>query len=168
MFEPSIHWVHGIGPHRLALMPRPRGGEWLAQEVAAWRSAGIGTVVSLLERHEITELELAAEPALCAGQDIEFLSLPIADRGTPASRRELANLLAQLHGRLMQGGAVAIHCRAGIGRTGLVAGCLLHMLEVPYDEIFHRLSRSRGVAVPDTAAQVEWVGRYVQAPPGMI
>jgi protein-tyrosine phosphatase len=98
----------------------------------------------------------------------EFLSLPIADRGTPASRRELATLLRQLHGRLVQGGTVAIHCRAGIGRTGLVAGCLLHLLQVPYHEIFHRLSRSRGVAVPDTAAQVEWVERYVQAPPGMI
>jgi protein tyrosine/serine phosphatase len=60
---------------------------------------------------------------------------------------------------------VAIHCRAGIGRTGLVAGCLLHLLQVPYEDIFHLLSRSRGLAVPDTAAQVEWVAKYAHTRP---
>jgi hypothetical protein len=40
---------------------------------------------------------------------------------------------------------------------------LLHMLGVPYDHIFHVLSRSRGLAVPDTSAQVEWVERYTRA-----
>jgi protein-tyrosine phosphatase len=74
-------------------------------------------------------------------------------------------LLGQLHSELVQGKVVAIHCRAGIGRTGLVAGCLLHMLGIPGKEVFHMLSRSRGVAVPDTAAQVEWVERFMHAYP---
>jgi protein-tyrosine phosphatase len=74
-------------------------------------------------------------------------------------------LLDQLHSEILQGKAVAIHCRAGIGRTGLVAGCLLHLLGVPGKDIFRVLSRSRGVAVPDTAEQAEWVERYVRAHP---
>ena len=165
MFEPSLHWVSGIDPHRLALMPRPRGGEWLSEEVKAWSDAKINWVVSLLEPHEVRELELGAEPSLCAAHGIEFRSFPIADRGTPSSTRELASLLAQLRSELVQGRAVAVHCRAGIGRTGLVAGCLLHLLGVPGTEIFHVLSRSRGVAVPDTPAQVKWVERFVHAYP---
>jgi hypothetical protein len=47
-------------------------------------------VVSLLERSEIRELELQAEPSLCADAGIQFLSFPIPDRGTlnpPASFR---------------------------------------------------------------------------------
>ena len=163
MFEPSLHWVAGIGSHRLALMPRPRGGEWLHEEVLAWRNAGVNSVVSLLEPHEARELDLKAEPSLCRDQGITFRSFPIMDRGTPSSTgRELPALLAQLHAELLQGQAVAIHCRAGIGRTGLVAGCLLHLLGVPFEDIFHLLSRSRGVAMPDTAAQVEWVERFAR------
>jgi len=165
VFEPSLHWVNGIEPHRLALMPRPRGAEWLAEEVASWRTAKVGSVLSLLESHEIRELELKAEPSLCAEHGITFRSFPIPDRGTPASRVEFLALLTQLHAEIVQGEAVAIHCRAGIGRTGLVAGCLLHMLGVPYRDIFHVLSRSRGVAVPDTSAQVEWVERFARAWP---
>ncbi len=78
-----MHWVDGIEPHRLALMARPRGGEELGEEVAAWRNAGVGTVVSLLEGHEIRELELQAEPSLCGEHGIEFISFPIMDRARP-------------------------------------------------------------------------------------
>ncbi len=163
MFEPSLHWVTGIAPHRLALMARPRGGDWLRDEVGAWHHAGIKSVVSLLEAQEVRDLDLRAEPTLCAEHGIKFRSFPIPDRGTPSSARELSTLLAPLHAELLQGHAVAIHCRAGIGRTGLVAGCLLHLLQVPYEDIFHLLSRSRGLAVPDTAAQVEWVERFARA-----
>jgi protein-tyrosine phosphatase len=131
--------------------------------VGAWHNAGIKSVVSLLEAPEVRDLDLRAEPTLCAEHGIDCRSFPIPDRGTPSSARELSALLAPLHAELLQGHAVAIHCRAGIGRTGLVAGCLLHLLGVPYEDIFHLLSRSRGLAVPDTAAQVEWVERFARA-----
>lgn len=81
--------MRDIESHRLALMPRPRGSDELGAEVAGWSRAGIA-LVSLLERSEIRELELQAEPSLCADAGIQFLSFPIPDRGTlnpPASFR---------------------------------------------------------------------------------
>jgi protein-tyrosine phosphatase len=163
MSESRLHWVTGIGPHRLALMPRPRGGERLPEEVAAWRQANVGSVLSLLQAQEAREFGLDAEASLCAEYGIDFRSYPIADAGVPASKRELSSVLTPLRDELVRGKAVAVHCRAGIGRTGLVAACLLHLLDVPHADVFHLLSRSRGFAVPETIAQAEWFDRFVRA-----
>jgi len=163
MLEPSLHWVKALIPMRLALMARPRGGEDLHDELAALRRAGVDTVVSLLEAHEVRELELQAEANLCREHGIAFIALPIKDRGVPASQQAVSNVLAHLHAELCAGRSVAVHCRAGIGRTGLVAGCLLHLLGVPRNEIFQALSSARGVTVPDTAEQVEWVEAFARA-----
>jgi protein-tyrosine phosphatase len=160
MFETTIHWVQDLTPHRLGLMARPRGGESLREEIAAWQRASLDVVVSLLESHEVRELELREEPSLCAEHGIAFRHFPIPDRGTPQSYREASALIAELAAELASGRSVAIHCRAGIGRTGLIAGCLLHGLGIPEKEIFRLLTRSRGVAMPDTAEQADWVRKY--------
>ena len=163
MFITPLHWVAGIEPHRLALSARPRGGDDLADEVAAWQAAGVDVVVSLLERAEVRELELEHEARLCEERSIAFRSFPIPDRSEPGSAEALMRLVAELHGQLESGKAIAIHCRAGIGRTGVVAGCLLHRLGIASGEVFHLLSRSRGIAMPDTEAQIAWVERYARS-----
>lgn len=163
MFATPLHWVAGIEPHRLALSARPRGGDDLAEEVAAWQAAGVGMVVSLLEPSEVRELELEHESRLCDERSIAFRSFPIRDRSHPDSTKHLTALVAELHDQLQAGKAVAVHCRAGIGRTGLVAGCLLHRLGVAPGDVFHLLSRSRGIAMPDTQAQIAWVESYARA-----
>jgi protein-tyrosine phosphatase len=160
MLEPSIHWVRDIEPHRLALMPRPRGGADLADEITLWRRAGIDAVVSLLEASEVRELDLREEGALCEARRIAFTSFPIPDRGLPARRGECVALLNGLHEQIVQGRRVAVHCRAGIGRSGLIAGGLLHLLGIKTGEIFPMLSRARGVAVPDTVEQAAWVETF--------
>ncbi len=157
MFETTIHWVRQVEPRRLGLAARPRGGEGLAHEVEAWKKASVDVVVSLLESHEIREMELEAEGRSCGEQGIEFLRFPIPDRGTPASARDAAAFIADLHARLLAGQTLLVHCRAGIGRTGLVAACLLSDLGVAVADLFHVLSRARGMAMPDTNAQVQWV-----------
>jgi len=162
MVRPEIYWVPELEGPRLAVMPRPRGDDWLRDEVRSWRLLGVDRIVSLLEAHESSELGLAPEAELCEENDLIFTSFPIPDRGVPASLPTAAQLVRSIESNLLRGEAVAIHCRAGIGRSGLIAGCVLLHLGVPEAEVFPRISRGRGITVPDTPAQVEWLAKYAR------
>ena len=48
----ELYWVDGPWLGKLALAARPRGGDWLEDEMANWRRAGIDTVLSLLTPEE--------------------------------------------------------------------------------------------------------------------
>ena len=147
----------------LAIMPRPRAGDWLEDEVGHWQREGLETVVSLLEPAEVSELELGSEPALCASRGIKFLSFPIPDRGVPASAAAFDSFLAPVVETLRTGGSVGVHCRAGIGRAGLTAACILVRAGIPYPLAFPAISRARRVKVPDTEQQESWVQRFAAA-----
>ena len=158
----DVYWIREVEGVRLAIMPRPRTGDWLEDEIVGWSAEGLETVVSLLESSEVDELGLASEASLCAAQGIQFLSFPIPDRGVPVSHRAIAPLIDTLASNLRSKRAVGIHCRAGIGRSGLVAACLLSAMGISPAEAFAMLSRARGVAVPDTEAQTSWVTDFAR------
>ena len=150
---------------RLGIMARPRSGEWLRDEISGWCQVGVNAVVCLLESSEITELELHHEQVLCEGSQIEFISFPITDRGVPKSVRQTAALVDRVVTLLRSGANVVIHCRAGIGRSSLIAACVMLKLGFPQKHIFPMLRRTRGLPVPDSPTQEEWLsvfGREVQ------
>src|SRR5262249_25284547 len=55
-----------------------------------------------------------------------------------------------------------IHCRAGIGRSGLVGAAVLLHCGFTVREAFAAISKARGVQVPDTAEQSEWLSRRIE------
>jgi protein-tyrosine phosphatase len=156
----QLHWVDGPWPGKLALAPRPRGGDWLKDEMASWRRAGIDTVLSLLTPDEELDLDLKREALEVKASGMRFLSLPIPDRQVPASATELAGALEKLAADLGSGKNVVIHCRQGIGRTGLVAACLLVTKGVNQEAAVRRLSVARGARVPETPEQRRWIDDY--------
>jgi len=101
-------------------MPRPRGGDWLEDEIQSWRRSGVDVVVSLLTREEQTELSVADEGELCRANGIAFVSFPIVDRGIPSSFEAFSDQVARLAEQLANEKNVAVHCRQGIGRAALV------------------------------------------------
>lgn len=76
-----LHWIEM--PGRLAIMARPRAGDWPEMDVAGWKTSGVDLIVSLLECEEVSELALQREAELCRASGIEFVSFPISDRGVP-------------------------------------------------------------------------------------
>ena len=156
----SLFWVDGPWPGKLAISARPRGGDWLDDELAAWRREGITTVVSLLTPEEEQELGLEREAAQSRHQGIRFLSLPVADRQVPQSESEMQALVQDVDQILSSSGNVLVHCRQGIGRSGLLAACLLmHRGENPQTAM-QNLSKLRGTSVPETREQQRWLEEY--------
>jgi protein-tyrosine phosphatase len=64
---------------------------------------------------------------------------------------------------LRTGKAVAVHCRAGIGRSALIAACVLVRSGYDVDGAFDTIAKARGMAVPDTQAQHDWVAALPSA-----
>ncbi|TDU28376.1 cyclin-dependent kinase inhibitor 3 (CDKN3) [Panacagrimonas perspica] len=142
-------------------MPRPRAGEWLQDEMRGLAQAGLDTVVSLLTAPEIRELDLVREAEHCEAAGLQFLSFPIPDRGVPASAADLRAFVRSLADQVRAGRKLGIHCRAGIGRSGLVAACVLSDLGVATDALFPMLGKARRIAVPDTPEQEAWVRSFI-------
>jgi protein-tyrosine phosphatase len=159
----KLYWVDGPWPGKLALAARPRGGEWLADEISGWKSAGITHVLSLLTPEEEKDLDLRKEAAEVSAQGMKFLSFPIPDRQVPNSESELAAVLGNMDAFLSSGNKAVVHCRQGIGRTGLVAACLLVAKGVRPESARAQLSAARGVAVPETPEQSKWIDHYSAA-----
>lgn len=158
--HPEVFWIDRVGAGLLGTMPRPRGGDWLEGEIQSLAEAGIHVLVSLLTVDEAAELELQEEQRLCSGCGVRFISFPIPDRSVPCSIAEAQRTFGLILAELQAGKTVAIHCRMGIGRSALLAACLLKSQGIGVDEAFAMISRARGFSVPDTEEQREWVKRF--------
>jgi len=128
--KPTMYPIPAPSPGQLSTMPRPRGGDWLEEEMLALRHAGIDTLVCLLTSAERDELALSDEPAAATRAGLDFHAFPIDDFGVP-DPEEIQPLLDLLAFRLEDGRHVAVHCRAGIGRSSVIAAALLVRLGTP-------------------------------------
>jgi protein-tyrosine phosphatase len=158
--ESKVYWVDGPWPGKLAIAARPRGGEWLGDEIANWQRHGVKTVLSLLTTEEQQELDLENESAEAKAHGMAFLTFPILDRQVPDSENSLTRILEQVDRQLSSGKSVIVHCRQGIGRVGLVAACLLLIKGLNAEMALKRLSAARGVPLPETPEQRRWIDHY--------
>lgn len=153
----TVYWIESNWRGKLAIIPRPRGGDWLEDEVAAWKEVGLDVIVSLLEADEAADLDLQREGELSQAAGLEFISFPIVDRNIPASHVDTLVLLHRLTRLLAGGKNIGVHCRQGIGRSALIASSLLVLSGLPSELAFHRVGAARGCVVPETSEQREWV-----------
>lgn len=155
-----IYWINGPIPGRLGIMGKPHSGEWLEDDIARWKQDGVVQVVSLLEPPEVDKLGLMRVGDLCGKFSLQFVSHPIAERGVPASADEIASLVQTIKAHLQNRKPVAIYCRTGMGRSALVAACVLRSFGHDAKKAFELVASARGFMVPDTPAQREWVEAF--------
>jgi ADP-ribosylglycohydrolase len=158
---PNSYWVL---PGRLLAGEYPGGAtvELTRERLSRLLEAGIDCFMDLTQPQEIAPYE----PALPAG--VQYLRRSIVDPATPATAGEMLEILECLRRALREGRVIYLHCRAGIGRTGMVAGCLLAEHGLSGAEALEELNRlwrqcaRAGVwpSVPETPEQVEYVRRW--------
>jgi protein-tyrosine phosphatase len=128
----------------------------------ALREQGIERLVSLLSEDEVRVLRLEEEARLCRVVGIGFRWFPVTDHSIPESMEEFRALVKELQRELRAGKGVGAHCFAGIGRSCMLMAGLLCAEGLGADEAFARLSAARGLTVPDTWLQAQWVAHFSQ------
>ena len=164
MFTPRLFRQVSLPPDvagRLYLHSLPGRVEPFDQCRAALERHGVTRVVSLLALDEIRRKSpdyaeaIGARTLPCAWE-----ALPVPDFGVPADMDEFAALTRRLAEGVRAGERVLIHCGAGIGRTGLLAVCLLLALGLPLPEAAEAV-RAAG-AGPETPGQRRWVEKFAE------
>ncbi len=157
-----IYWIEELNQGMIGIMARPRGNDWLETEIQKLYLEKIDWVISLLEKPEISELELEQEGELCKKYGMSFLNFPIKDRSIPQDNHAFISLIESICHSLEQGHKIVVHCRMGIGRASLVAAGIMLKTGVQPSQIFERISSYRKLKVPDTKEQVDWFSEIAE------
>lgn len=162
----KIYWIEAqslpTASGRLAIVARPRGNDWLLEDLQSLHHAGINVLVSFLESFEQLELGLAAEETAARDLGIEYKNYPITDRETPESLFETQRFIRQLTTLLFEGKNIGVHCRQSVGRAGFISAAILVENGYSINEAFQAVEAARGCSVPDTEEQRQWVEKYAK------
>lgn len=136
-------------------------GTWardLALDLAVIRDWGAVAVLTLMEAAELREYGVAhiGEAVEQLGMEWHHAAIPDADIPGRAFAKAWPESGLRLRQHLANGRNVVLHCRGGLGRTGMIAACLLAEMGVPPSEAVRRVRTARPGAI-ETAAQKAYV-----------
>lgn len=141
--------------------PIAKTGPWsrdMHTDIAAIAAWGATALVTLIESHELELLGVSGLGDIALAMGMDWYHLPIRDVSIPSNAFEIqwADAGETLRKRLLAGQSIVVHCRGGVGRTGLVATRLLIELGEKPTTALQRVRAARPGAV-ETAEQEEYV-----------
>ncbi|UTW10891.1 cyclin-dependent kinase inhibitor 3 family protein [Marinobacterium rhizophilum] len=116
------------------------------------KAAGASALLTLMPAEELARNQAENLPEQCKQRGIEWFHLPVEDDQAPAAPFQLAWKAHRQHIRqlLIEGKNIAIHCKGGSGRTGLIAAQLLIECGVPLQQAIDKVQALRPRAIQST------------------
>ncbi len=120
---------------------------------------GVEVVVTLLEEDEMQWMGIGELGEEVGRRSMEWLWFPIEDLGVPPGERflDFLEFAGGVIERLEAGRVVAVHCRGGLGRAGMVGACLLAMRGIGPVEAIRCVRRARGQGAVEMPGQETFV-----------
>ena len=125
----------------------------VSQALATLHDAGASALVTLMPSEELLQNEIDLLPEECQLLGLEWFHLPVEDDEAPgepfaaawkAHRERLKELV-------VTGKTIAIHCKGGSGRTGLVAARPMIECGIPVQEAVSQVQALRPRAIQNPA-----------------
>lgn len=143
--------------------PSAMTGSWerdLNLDLDAIRDWGAAAVVTLCEQQELARLRVEQLGEAVTQRNMAWFHLPIVDASTPDEKFERQWEVSgkELRALLRAGRDVLVHCKGGLGRTGLIAARLLVELGSTPELAISRVRTARPDAI-EKGAQKEYVLR---------
>lgn len=150
----------------LGLMSIPGYQRPLEDDLAELRDQHrCSTLVSLVEDFELSQVasrKLGDIVAMGRGIGLDVVRFPVRDHDVPTDHEALSKVIDDVRAGLARGEPAAIHCFAGLGRTGLFASCCLVAQGFEADRAIVMVRRCRPFAV-ETALQRDFVHAFERA-----
>lgn len=140
------------------------GRPWLRdlkQDMTVLKEWGCNVLLTLMESDELKRFHVFDIGEIAEGMGIKWYHIPITDGSPPDERFKAVwpSIGRILLNTLKNGGRIVIHCRGGLGRTGLIACLLLIELGTPSQEALHIVRLTRPGAV-ETVDQEHFIQVY--------
>lgn len=133
----------------------------LADSLATLKQAGASAVISLMPASELAANGAEDIGKQCQVQDMAWFHLPVADEQVPledfgqgwkASKQSILE-------RLNAGQDIAIHCKGGSGRTGLIAARIMIEAGIPRADAIALVQALRPKAIQHPA-HINWITQF--------
>ncbi len=128
------------------------GGDWkrdLDADLAVIKEWGASAVLTLMEEHELKRYRVPGIANAVRNLGMQWYHAPIEDGDVPGTEFGEAwpSIGPNLRRRLSEGDKVLVHCRAGLGRTGMIAARLLVEMGVPAATAVRQVRNARPGAI---------------------
>lgn len=138
----------------------------VSEALATLRDAGAVALVTLMPEDELLQNEVDLLPEECQLQGIEWFHLPVEDDQAPGEAFYTAwETNRDRLKELVNGGQkIAIHCKGGSGRTGLIAAQLLIECGMPMREAVAQVQALRPRAIQHPA-HINYISQFDKKSP---